>query len=170
MGLVSFRNWLRQRARSSFGGPDGPSARRLVVAVLPLLGRVAADDLREQALLVVEQRQLALLELLEELVPGDLGQRVVLGLRVVREHDADDADVVALVRPLHRRRLAALALGPLADRVVVGRGLGHGSPRWLCCRLNAARQARTCREFRVWAGMIGAKEPRHAETQRAPDP
>ena len=29
---------------------------------------------------------------------------------------------------------------------------------------------RACREFRVWAGMIGAKEPRHAETQRAPDP
>ena len=27
-----------------------------------------------------------------------------------------------------------------------------------------------CREFRVWAGMMGAKEPRHAETQRAPDP
>src|SRR3954447_2685485 len=30
--------------------------------------------------------------------------------------------------------------------------------------------SRACREFRVWAGMIGAKEPRHAETQRAPDP
>src|SRR4051795_8060658 len=28
---------------------------------------------------------------------------------------------------------------------------------------------RTCREFRVWAGMIGAKEPRHAATQRAKD-
>ena len=27
--------------------------------------------------------------------------------------------------------------------------------------------ARTCREFRVWAGMMGAKEPRHAATQRA---
>ncbi len=24
-----------------------------------------------------------------------------------------------------------------------------------------------CREFRVWAGMMGAKEPRHAATQRA---
>jgi hypothetical protein len=27
-----------------------------------------------------------------------------------------------------------------------------------------------CREFRVWAGMMGAKEPRHAATQRAPYP
>src|SRR4051812_20673329 len=27
-----------------------------------------------------------------------------------------------------------------------------------------------CREFRVWAGMMGAKEPRHAATQRADDP
>ena len=27
---------------------------------------------------------------------------------------------------------------------------------------------RTCREFRVRAGMMGAKEPRHAATQRAP--
>src|SRR3954469_21366932 len=28
----------------------------------------------------------------------------------------------------------------------------------------------TCREFRVRAGMMGAKEPRHAATQRAEDP
>src|SRR3954453_14936405 len=28
----------------------------------------------------------------------------------------------------------------------------------------------TCREFRVWAGMMGAKEPRHAATQTAQDP
>src|SRR3954465_238545 len=32
-----------------------------------------------------------------------------------------------------------------------------------------AAHERTCREFRVWAGMIGAKEPRHAATQRAKD-
>jgi putative transposase len=30
--------------------------------------------------------------------------------------------------------------------------------------------ARTCRKFRVWAGMMGAKEPRHAATQRTEDP
>jgi putative transposase len=35
--------------------------------------------------------------------------------------------------------------------------------------VEAKRKAfRTCREFRVWAGMMGAKEPRHAATQRAP--
>src|SRR3954464_10780860 len=32
------------------------------------------------------------------------------------------------------------------------------------------REDRTCREFRVRAGMMGAKEPRHAATQRAEDP
>jgi hypothetical protein len=44
-----------------------------VVTLLALLRRVAADNLREQAVLVVEQRQLPLVELLEELVPADLG-------------------------------------------------------------------------------------------------
>jgi len=30
-------------------------------------------------------------------------------------------------------------------------------------------KSRACREFRVWAGMMGARESRHAETQRAQD-
>src|SRR5690606_9233944 len=96
-----------------------------VLAPLAALGGVPADDLVEHALLVVEQREVALVELLEELVPGDLDQALVLRLLRVREHDADDTDVVALVSPVDRRRLAALALGPLADGLVVRGGLGH---------------------------------------------
>src|SRR3546814_19493247 len=72
----------------------------VVFALAPLLDRIAADDLAEQALLLVEQRQFPLLELLEELVPGNLHQRVVLRLRGVREHEADDAHVAPLVGPL----------------------------------------------------------------------
>src|SRR5688500_4245973 len=58
---------------------DRSVARGAVLAVGTSLGGVAADDLVEHAVLIVEQRELALLELLEELVPGDLDQAVVLG-------------------------------------------------------------------------------------------
>src|SRR4051794_24474304 len=37
-------------------------------------------------------------------------------------------------------------------------------------RADVAEKRWPCREFRVWAGMMGAKEPRHAATQRADDP
>src|SRR5205085_7407036 len=46
---------------------------------LATLDRVASDDLAEQAVFLVEQRELAVLELPEELVPGDLDELVVLG-------------------------------------------------------------------------------------------
>jgi hypothetical protein len=36
-------------------------------------------------------------------------------------------------------------------------------------RRGAPGAVRTCREFRVRAGMMGAKESRHAATQRAED-
>src|SRR5919206_335319 len=110
------------------GGPCSPlvrSAGRAVIALLALLDRVAADDLGEHAVTLIEQSELALLEFAEELVPGDLDQAVVLRLGIVREHDADDPDVAALVRTVHGGRLAALALGPFADGLVVRGDFGH---------------------------------------------
>src|SRR5512132_2715879 len=88
------------------------SAGGAVVAVLPPLRRVAANDFREPAVLLVEQGELSLFELREELFPGNLGQRIVLRLQGVGEHDADDADVAALMRTLDRRRLTTLAVSP----------------------------------------------------------
>src|SRR6185312_10316102 len=58
-------------------------------------------------------------------VPRNLDQALVLGLQVVREHDADDPDIAALVRAVHGPGLAALGLRPFADRAVVGGGLRH---------------------------------------------
>src|SRR3546814_776635 len=84
---------------------------------------VCSSDL--QALLLVEQRQFPLLELLEELVPGNLHQRVVLRLRGVREHEADDAHVAPLVGPLDGGGLATLSFRPFADGLVIRGRLGH---------------------------------------------
>jgi hypothetical protein len=46
------------------------------------------------------QGQSARLELLEELCPGYLDKALVIGLPVVREHDADDPDVPTLIGAL----------------------------------------------------------------------
>src|SRR3546814_3774259 len=96
----------------------------VVFALAPLLDRIAADDLAEQALLLVEQRQFPLLELLEELVPGNLHQRVVLRSRGVREHEEDDAHVAPLVGPLDGGGLATLSFRLFAAGFVIRGRLG----------------------------------------------
>ena len=57
---------------------------------------------------------------------------------------------------------------------VQGQGADHGQSLPVAMRDLAdsplPARGRPCREFRVWAGMMGAKEPRHAATQRAEDP
>jgi hypothetical protein len=88
-----------------------------VLTMVAALDRVAANNLAEQAVLLVEQGQSARLELLEELCPGYLGKALVIGLPVVREHDADDPDVPTLMGALDSDWLAALQLGPMPDGV-----------------------------------------------------
>jgi hypothetical protein len=103
--------------------------------MLATLGRVSADDLVEHVLFVVQERQLALVELLEELVLGDFDQAFVLRLLRLREHDADNADVARLMNAIDGRRFAALALCPFADGLVVRGGLGHDTLYpfdWIC--------------------------------------
>jgi hypothetical protein len=55
-----------------------------VVAIFALLDRVAADQLVEQAVLRIDQRQLRFVELLEELLPADLDQAAVMRIGIVR--------------------------------------------------------------------------------------
>ena len=96
-----------------------------MVAMRTLLGRVATDNLAEKGTFLIDERELPLVEFLKELVPGDFRQRVVLGLRIVRKHDADDSDIALLMRAADRGGLAALRLRPFANLVMIGRGLGH---------------------------------------------
>src|SRR5690348_9861456 len=96
-----------------------------VLAVLAPLERVPPDDLAEPAVFFIEQGQLAFLELPEELVPGDLDQTAVFGLRSVREHDPDDADIAAAMGPINRRGFAALWFGPPPDLFVIDCRVRH---------------------------------------------
>src|SRR4051794_12277822 len=98
-----------------------------MIAVLALLRGVAANQLVEQALLVIHQGQFAFIELLEELVPAYLFEIVVVRVGALRELDADDTNVAVAVGALYGRRLAALGFRPFANRVMVGRRVRHGS-------------------------------------------
>src|SRR5690606_17809144 len=72
-------------------------------------------------LVLVDQREPALVELLEELVPADFVQVVVLGLGGIGEHQPQDPFVAPSAGPLHAGGFAVAGLHPLADLVVVRR-------------------------------------------------
>ena len=94
-----------------------------MLAVLTFLHGVSADQLIEKAMLVINQRETALLELIEEFVPADLLQIVVLRAWVVGKFDTDDPDIAARMRAPHNSRFAAVRFRPFADGVVVGGGV-----------------------------------------------
>src|SRR4051812_4478670 len=111
--------------------------------------RVAADELGEGAVLavrpplLVEQRQVLLVELPEPLVPGDRLELVLAG--AAGEIDPQHAGVAVVARAAHARGPAAVLLHPAADLLVIGRGVrlrrGHRSqpPEVTCgCRLSLA--------------------------------
>jgi hypothetical protein len=50
----------------------------------------------------------------------------MLRVRRLWEHDADDPDIIPLVRAVDGGGLAAVLLGPFADFLVVGNDIGHG--------------------------------------------
>jgi len=99
---------------------EAPSAR-------PRRG-LAVDELEEGAafsaglLLLVQQGEPLRVELLEPLVPADLLEGLVAG--AAGEVEAQDVGVVA--GAADAGGLAAIALDPLTDLVVVGRGGGLG--------------------------------------------
>jgi hypothetical protein len=49
----------------------------------------------------------------------------MLRVRCLREHDADDAHIVSLVRAVDGGGLASVLLGPFADFLMVGNDVGH---------------------------------------------
>src|SRR4051794_34257069 len=104
----------------------------VVLAVRPRIGRFAADQLVEIAafaargLLLVEEGEPRLVKFLEPFFPGNLLERVVLGVRSVREFQTDDAGAALAVRRAHHRRATAPRLGPFADFVVIGRRFCFG--------------------------------------------
>src|SRR4051794_32433730 len=109
--------------------PRAPPARARGRAPSPA---VSLDQLREPTLLalgrrvLVQEREVVLLERLEPLVPGDLLERVLAA--PAGEVDAEDARVVVAPRRLHARRMPAALLDPAPDLVVICRdvALCHG--------------------------------------------
>src|SRR5690606_18484378 len=97
-------------------GPSSSTRARRPSALLTV------DQLEEPAglsiggFLLVEEYQVLFLELVEELVPGDLLQR-----GVVAESDPQHAGVVTVAGLLHARGPAVAGLHPLHDLVAVGR-------------------------------------------------
>jgi hypothetical protein len=56
-----------------------------VISLLALFSGVAADELAEHSFRLVKQRQGTRLEFLEEFIPRNFDQRVVLGMRGLGE-------------------------------------------------------------------------------------
>src|SRR5215204_724401 len=102
---------------------------RVVFAVRARVRGLAADQLVEVALfpvrslLLVEEREIGLVEFLEEPVPGYLLEIVVVGIGGIGEFEAENLGAA------DDRWAAAARLGPFADLVVVGGDLclGHES-------------------------------------------
>src|SRR5690242_18666657 len=104
---------------------SAPLAGGLGIPMLPVAGRVSPDDLTEQAVVLVEEGELAFLELAKKLVPGNFHQILVLRTWVVREHDANDTYVLALMRVLNSGGLAALGLRPFANGLMIRGDMCH---------------------------------------------
>src|SRR5688500_20084224 len=96
--------------------------------LVPLRDAPPAHDLVEAArlsvalALLVEQRQVLRVELLEEFVPADRHERFLPGL--AGEVDAQNPEVLA-AGALDRRRTASARLDPALDLLVIRRGLCH---------------------------------------------
>lgn len=65
-----------------------------------------------------DQRETAFVELVEPLVPANLGQRLFAG--IAGKIDAQHADIAASACALHTRRPAAALLRPAANLFMVG--------------------------------------------------
>src|SRR3954451_8369573 len=138
-GTSPFVSWVSGSARDLQCSSSGPERF--------LKGASALDELEERRalagglLLLVEEREPGLVELLEELVPGDVLELILAG--TAREVEAQDAGVIATALGAADRGGRAVAgLGPLLDGVVVGRGLGIavGHARLLPARAAGSRR------------------------------
>src|SRR5699024_2712382 len=128
-------------------------------------------------LVLHDQREAALVELLEPVVPRDRLQRLRAG--EAREIEPQHADIAAIAGAADARRRAAALLGPLPDLVVVGQRMrraagvalgaariagairsarGCGASRRTGCRSRGTRPARRTR-LRTSAGRRRRRPP-----------
>lgn len=75
-------------------------------------------------LVLVDQFEAVPVELIEEVVPGDLLQVCVVSISGIREAESEDASLIPLVGAADFRRLSVTRFGPLANCVVILRRLG----------------------------------------------
>src|SRR5260370_12578508 len=113
-------------------------------AVLAGFGGFTADQFVEIAalasrrFLLIEQRQVRLVELLEKFVPGDLFEIVVLRIRGAGKFDADYPGTVLGLRRMDGGRAPAARLRPFEDVFLVPRALCLGPVHILYTRPPAA--------------------------------
>src|SRR3954468_10496165 len=160
-------------ARGAMRSFELPSAMAAGVsfAVLPRLGCFAADQLVEIALLaargllLVQQGEAGLIEFLEKFLPGNLLERLVLGVRRAGKFDADDAGIILAVGCAHRCRASAARLCPFANLVVIGGDFrfGHALPPLSHCKVNGASAKQVQAVKRVGEGACMMRG--HAEFQ-----
>jgi hypothetical protein len=115
-------------------------------AVLAGFGRLTAHELVKIAalaargFLLIKQREVRLVKLLEEFVPGDLFEIVALRIRGIGKFDADYPGAVLRLRRSDGGGAPAAGLRPFADFVVVRRDLCLGHV-FLLCRSQPATDA-----------------------------
>src|SRR5215468_8597333 len=88
---------------------------------------LARHQFAEHAVLLVDQRKIFQVEFLEEFIPGNLDQGFVFRLRVLWEHDPNNAHVALGMGAVDRSGFAAFALRPFPDGVVICGGFSHGT-------------------------------------------
>src|SRR5690606_11180511 len=95
------------RRSAECGGGAGAAARAGSERASASCELVESAELALRRTLLVQEGELALVELAEELVPFDGFEVVVVLVVVAGKRDAQQAHVVALLRALHVRRLPA---------------------------------------------------------------
>src|SRR5581483_2784099 len=134
-----------------------PAPGRLSASARPAARARGVDELEEAALppglraVLVEELEPLLVELLEELVPGDRFERRIATAfpPVAGEVDAQHAGLIARCCAPDGGRVAAALFDPAADRLVVGRA--PGAP----AAAAAARLAAAAAGRRAWRAAPG---------------
>src|SRR5690606_15065544 len=108
-------------SRSLSARPSGGGSCSWSMSVSAAGEFVERAQLAVRRAILIQERQLALVELAEELVPLDRLEILVVLVVVTWEGDSQQPDVLTLRGRLHVRGLPAPLLDPLANLVVIGR-------------------------------------------------
>src|SRR3954453_6457628 len=129
------------------------------MALPPIGSRVAAHELVEATDLsvlgavLIQERELRLVELAEEFVPADLVERFFLRPEV----DPQNAGMTIFLGRGHRGRTAVTLFCPFANLVVVGGrcALAHGGPRRGSCEAVRASLLRSTQKRSIRSSREG---------------